>query len=29
MTDLSENDWVLIPAGGTVTAEHDGGLSRS
>ena len=24
MNDLSENDWVVIPAGKTVTAEHDG-----
>jgi len=26
MTDLSDNDWVVIPAGKTVTAEHDGKL---
>lgn len=24
MNDLSEDDWVIIPAGKTVTAEHDG-----
>lgn len=28
MTELSENDWVIIPAGKTVTAEHDGKLFK-